>query len=154
MRGIRERISPVFSEDNIPPPWEVGRNECLEKIGAIGRIAGVNSFTQWCAPQSVVDLFVFSDGAMIENQAGAGYSIRRGATHKIACGTIPLGASAEVYDAEISGATEDLAATLHNPMVFYATSVNICLDNQEAVLRILLLTPTAKISRQIAKFGC
>lgn len=152
MCGIRQRISPELSEDNIPPPWEAGRDECLEKIGAVGRTAGVYSFTQWYARQSMMDLFVFSDGALIENQAGAGYSIRRGMNHEIARGTIPLGASAEVYDAEISGATEGLEAALHNPMAFYATNLTICLDNQEAALRLLLLTPTATSSRRIAKF--
>ncbi|CCU77445.1 reverse transcriptase [Blumeria hordei DH14] len=83
---------------------------------------------------------------------GVGYSIRRGATHEIACGTIPPCASAEVYDVEISGAIEGLAAALHNPMVFYATNVTIYRDNHEAALQLPLLTPTAASFRHIAKF--
>ena len=60
----------------------------------------------------MMDFFVFSDGALIENQAGAGYSIRRGRSYEISRGTIPLGASVEVYEAENSGATGGLAAVL------------------------------------------
>ena len=100
----------------------------------------------------MIDLFIFSDGASIEDRAGAGYSIRRGTYHEIGCGTIPLGISAEVYDAEIVGATEGLAAAIRNPMAFYATNVTVCLDNQEAALRLLLLPPTATSSCQIMKF--
>ena len=124
----------------------------FRKDRGIGRAAGVNSFNKWFTRQSLFDLFVFSDGSLIEDQAGAGYSIWRGLIHEVACGTIPLGVSAEVYDAEIFGATEGLAAALQNPMAFYASNMTICLDNQEAVLRLLSLTPTATSSRQIANF--
>ena len=81
MLWIRQRISTELSEDTIPPPWKVNRDTSLEKIGAVGRNAGVDAFSGWFVLQSMLDLFVFSDGALIENRAGAGYSIRRGASH-------------------------------------------------------------------------
>lgn len=58
-------------------------------------------------------------------------------------GSLPLGSSAEVYDAEVAGATEGLYTAHKNPMAHYALNVTVCLDNQEAALRLLADTPTA-----------
>ena len=44
-------------------------------------------------------------------------------------GSLPLGNPAEVYDAEITGATEGLAVALHNPLAYYASNVTVYLDN-------------------------
>ncbi|KAI0997006.1 hypothetical protein K3495_g11177 [Podosphaera aphanis] len=97
-------------------------------------------------------LFVFLDGALIEDRAGAGYSIYRGLTQKVGQGSLALGSSAEVYDAEVAGASAGLSAALTNPMAYYATNVTVCLDNQEAALRLLIDTPTATSSPRIALF--
>ena len=132
MRWIRQRISLELSEDTIPPPWSAPREEKLIEIGAVGRLSGSNSFKQWQAARPILDLFVFSDGALIADRAGAGYVIYRGLTQEIGRGSLPLGNSAEVYDAEIAGATESLAAALRNPLAYYASNVTVCLDNQEA----------------------
>lgn len=88
----------------------------------------------------------------MEGSAGAGYCIYRGAKHVIDQGSVPLGQSAEVYDAEVVGAMEGLAAAIRNPMAYYATNITVCLDNQEAASRLLLGPPTPSSSTRIAKF--
>ena len=59
---------------------------------------------------------------------------------------------AEVYDAEIAGATEGLAAALRNPLIDYVSNVTVCLDNQEAAIRLLLERPIASSSAKILNF--
>ncbi|KAI1002061.1 hypothetical protein K3495_g6142 [Podosphaera aphanis] len=53
---------------------------------------------------------------------------------------------------EILGATEGLTAALHNPMARFATNVTVCLDNQEAVLRLKSNAPTPSSSKRIKLF--
>ncbi|KAI1002951.1 hypothetical protein K3495_g5260 [Podosphaera aphanis] len=67
---------------------------------------------------------------------GAGYCIFRGPTTKIASGKVPLGRTVEVYDAETIGATEGPKAVTVNSMAKFATNVIVCLDNEEAALRL------------------
>ncbi|KAI1005470.1 hypothetical protein K3495_g2746 [Podosphaera aphanis] len=132
--------------DTIPPPWSRSKEETLSAIGAVGRAAGAQAFKNWQATPPL-DLFVFLDGALIEDRAGAGYPIYRGLTQKVGQGSLPLGSSAEV-----AGATAGLSAALTNPMAYYTTNVTVCLDNQEAALRLLIDTPTAKNSPRMALF--
>ncbi|KAI0996304.1 hypothetical protein K3495_g11876 [Podosphaera aphanis] len=106
----------------------------------------------WHASRPPLDIFVFSDGAPINDRAGAGYSIYRGCTLEIGRGSLPLGLSAEVYDAEVAGETEVFSAALSNPMAYYATNITICLDNQEVALRLLSESPTATSSPRISMF--
>ncbi|KAI1000484.1 hypothetical protein K3495_g7710 [Podosphaera aphanis] len=121
-------------------PWNQADKEPESKV--------YRRFTK--AHRPPLDLFVFSDEALIEDRAGAGYSKYRGLTQKVGQGSLPLGSSAEVYDAEVAGATAGLSAALTNPMAYYATNVTVCLDNQEAALR-LIDTPTTS-SPRIALF--
>ncbi|KAI1001687.1 hypothetical protein K3495_g6513 [Podosphaera aphanis] len=132
--------------------YNSSREENLSAIGVVGRAAGARAFKNWQATRPRLDLFVYSDGALIDNRAGAGYSIYRGLTQKVGQGSLPLGSSAEVYDAEVTGATAGLSAALTNPMAYYATNVTVCLDNQEAALRLIIDTPTATSFPRIALF--
>ena len=88
----------------------------------------------------------------MEDRAGADYVIYRGPTQEIGRGSLPLGNSSEVYDAEIAGATEGLAAAIRNPLAYYASNVTVCLGNQEAAIRLLLDTPKASSSAKIFNF--
>ncbi|KAI1005501.1 hypothetical protein K3495_g2711 [Podosphaera aphanis] len=106
----------------------------------------------WHASRPPLDIFVFSDGTLIDDRAGAGYSIYRGCTQEIGRGSLPLGQSAEIYDAEVAGATEGLSATLRNPMAYYASNITICLKNQEAALRLLSDPPTRTSLPYISMF--
>lgn len=96
MSWVRRRICPELSLDTIPPPWASERGSIRSKIGAVGKAEGLRAFNQWHNSRHPLDLFVFSDGALIDNQAGAGYSVHRGLTHEVDQGKIPLGQSAEV----------------------------------------------------------
>lgn len=89
---------------------------------------------------------------MKTENAGAGYCIYRGPTTEIACGKIPLGRTVEVYDAEVIGATEGLKAAVTHTMAKYATNVAVCLDNEEAAIRLHTGNLTPSSSKQIANF--
>lgn len=78
MNWIRQRITPELAGDTIPPPWSPSREESLRTIGAVGRVAGPRDFINWQATCPSLDLFVFSYGALIKDQAGAGVCIYRG----------------------------------------------------------------------------
>ncbi|KAI0995451.1 hypothetical protein K3495_g12728 [Podosphaera aphanis] len=120
------------------------REAILKFIGTVGRTIGKQGFKSWQATCPPLELFAFSDGALIENRSGAGYVIYRGLTQQIHQGSLPLGTSTEVYDAEIRRATEGLAAALHSPIARFATNVTVCLDNREAALRLKSNAPTAR----------
>ncbi|KAI0995175.1 hypothetical protein K3495_g13006 [Podosphaera aphanis] len=110
------------------------REVTLKSIGAVGRTIGKQEFKQSQATCPPLDLFVFSDRALIENRSGAGYVIYRGLTQQIHQGSLPLGTSAEVYDAEILGATEGLAAALHSPMARFALTTKRLLSGSNLTL--------------------
>ncbi|KAI1002626.1 hypothetical protein K3495_g5577 [Podosphaera aphanis] len=118
MLWARQRINPELAGDTIPPPWSRSREENLSAIGVVGRAAGARAFKNWQATRPPLDLFVFSDGALIEDWAGAGYFIYRGRTQKVGQGSLPLGSSAEIHDAEVAGATAGLSAALTNSMAY------------------------------------
>ena len=67
-------------------------------------------------------------------------------------GSIPLGHTAEIYDAKIIGAVEGLRAALANPMAQYATNLTFCLDNEEVAMRLQSDIPTAISYKEIMKF--
>lgn len=134
MNWVRQRVSPELSTDTIIPPWMPSREATLKSIGAVGRTIGKLEFKRWQATCSPLDLFVFSDGALIENRSGAGYAIYRGLTQQIHQGSLPLGTSAEVYDAEIRGATDGLAAALHSPMARFALTTKRLLSGSNLTL--------------------
>ncbi|POS86558.1 hypothetical protein EPUL_002249, partial [Erysiphe pulchra] len=98
----------------------------------------------------LLDLTVYSDGSVNKDGfAGAAYCLLRGPHSEIAHGLVPLGRTAEVYDAETYGALKGLRAAT---MVKYATDVTICLDNEEAALRLYTGIAKSSISGQIAEF--
>jgi ribonuclease HI len=67
-------------------------------------------------------------------------------------GQVPLGKTAEVYDAEVIGALAGLHAALRTCMARFATNVMICLDNQEAALRLHTGIPTSTSASEIIEF--
>ncbi|KHJ31896.1 hypothetical protein EV44_g4314 [Erysiphe necator] len=102
--------------------------------------------------RSPLDLTVYSDGSSDNaGKAGAGYSIYCG-TQEIVDNWIPLGNTVEVYDAEIIGAVEGLRAACSHIMVRFATKVAVCLDNEEAALRLHTSSLTPSSSREITEF--
>ena len=95
---------------------------------------------------------VYSDGALQNRRAGAGYCIIRGQHSIIGKGSIPLGHTAEIYDAEVIGAVEGFRAVLANPIARYATNLTICLDNEEAAMRLQSGVLTATSHKEIMDF--
>jgi ribonuclease HI len=153
MKWMRRRQELALSPTFLRPPWEdVDRDNALNQIAACGRAAGPQSFKQWLEKQSILDLIVYSDGSMNEDgNAGAAYCIYRG-SQLLEQGQVPLGKTAEVYDAEVIGALAGLHAALHTCMARFATNVTICLDNQEAALRLHTGIPTCTSASEILEF--
>ena len=79
---------------------------------------------------------VYSDGACRDGNAGAGFYVTRSPTTAVDRGSIGLGDTAGVYDAEVVAATAGLTTALNQPMAKYATSVTVCLDNEEAAVQL------------------
>jgi hypothetical protein len=67
-------------------------------------------------------------------------------------GQVPLGKTTEVYDAEVIGALAGLHAALHTCMTRFATNIMICLNNQEAALRLYTGIPTSTSASEIIEF--
>lgn len=153
---IRERQDLELCEDIQRPPWEqIDRSAAKLEINAVGRDNGILDFSNWVATQEhkLLDLTVYSDGSVNKDGlAGAAYCLFRGPHSEIAHGLVPLGRTAEVYDAEIHGALEGLRAAINHTMAKYATDVTICLDNEEAALRLYTGIATSSSSGQIAEF--
>jgi ribonuclease HI len=153
MKWMRRRQELALSSTFFRPPWEdVDRDSALKQIAACGRTTGPQAFKQWLDKQPILDLIVYSDGSMNENgNAGAAYCIYRG-SQLLEQGQVPLGKTAEVYDAEIAGALAGLQAALRTCMARFATNVTICLDNQEAALRLHTGIPTSTSPSEIIEF--
>lgn len=153
MKWIRRRQELALSPTFFRPPWEdVDRDRALKQIAACGRAAGPQAFKQWLEKQPILDLIVYSDGSMNEDgNAGAAYCIYRG-SQLLEQGQVPLGRTAEVYDAEVAGALAGLNAALRTCMARFATNVTICLDNQEAALRLHTGIPTSTSASEIMEF--
>ena len=152
-RWIRARLDIERSGWTLPPPW-ISPDSGLKKanVGAVGREHGLLTFTAWEQQIQPLDLVVYSDGALQNGFAGAGYCIFGGRHALIAQGSLPLGPTAEAYDAEIIAALEGLRAALANPMARHATDLTVCLDNEEAAMRLQAGAPTATSFKAITTF--
>ncbi|KHJ34148.1 hypothetical protein EV44_g3821 [Erysiphe necator] len=150
---IRRGRKVEFSLDVSEPPWSVmDQDKKLREIVTLGRKEGFKSVEKWMQSRTPLDLTVYSDGSSDKvGKAGAGYCIYRG-TQEIVHNWIPLGNTVEVYDAEIIGAVEGLRAACSHIMARFATNVAVCLDNEEAVLRLHTGSLTPSSSREIAEF--
>jgi ribonuclease HI len=137
LRWIRRRQDIQIGPHLPPPPWDPPhREQARRAVCAQGREAGPGPSLTWAKAVPVLDLVVYTDGALREGQAGAGYYITRGPDTEISRGAIGLGPLATVYDAEIVGAVSGLRAALRSPIASYATNATICLDNEEAAIRL------------------
>jgi ribonuclease HI len=102
--------------------------------------------------QPILDLVVYSDSSKNEDgNAGAAYCIYRG-SQLLEQGQVPLGKTAEVYDAEVIGALAGLNTTLRICIARFATNITICLDNQEAALHLHTGIPTSTSASKIMEF--
>lgn len=121
MTWARLRISPEIFLDTLPSSWASTRENSSTKFGAVGKAKGLLIFSQCYNFRHVLDLFVFSNRALINDQAGAGYSIRRGQNSEIEQGKVSLGQQAEIYNTDFVGGTGGLAATILNPPLHFVT---------------------------------
>ena len=153
LQWMRRRQEVELAPNHHTPPWATDdRTAIKQRIGAIGREKGGPAFRQWVSEQSPLDLTVYSDGSLNEDgSAGAGFCVYRG-TQEIARGQVPLGHTTEVYDAEIEGALAGLRAAAAHYMARFATKLTICLDNEEAALRLHSGTPTDSSATAILDF--
>lgn len=144
MLWVRRRVDPQLADWTLSPPWDPpDREQARLAIGAVGRAAGPEGFLRWLDRATPSELVVFSDGSKDpEGRAGAGFAVFFG-KGELARGKAPLGNLAEVFDAEVTGATQGLRAALAHPLARFASGVTICLDNEEAALRLHLGQPTA-----------
>lgn len=67
-------------------------------------------------------------------------------------GRVPLGRNVEVYDAEIIGAVSGLRAACSHLMARFAKNVTVCLDNEEAAIRLHAGCATPSSSTRILEF--
>ena len=153
---IRSRQKVELLLDTITPPWlSLDRSKSKEEMSAIDREKGLMEYQSWEQSQrhNLLDLFIYTDGAMdMEGEAGSAYCIYRGPNSEITNAKIPLGRTAELFDAEIIGAVEGLKAAMTHCMTKYATNIVVCLDNEEAALRLHTgyLSPSSSV--KIAEF--
>ena len=150
---IRRQQERELSHNTDEPPWDpLNREAARQTIGAVGRHDGLNSYKQLERLRSPLDLTVFSDGSLDQNEnAAAGYCVYRG-SQEILLGQIPLGKTALTYDAEIIGATEGLRAACSHWMARFAKNVIVCIDNEEAAIRLHTNRPTPSSSTHFSDF--
>ncbi|KAI1000547.1 hypothetical protein K3495_g7648 [Podosphaera aphanis] len=123
-----------------------------QNVGASGRARGFEVFRRWSQLRSPLDLTVFSDGSLDrERKVGADFCVYRG-SQEILSGRIPLGHTAQVYDAEIAEAVAGLRAAFSHFMARFATNVAVCLDNEEAAIRLHIGCPTPSSFTRILEF--
>ncbi|KAI0991570.1 hypothetical protein K3495_g16617, partial [Podosphaera aphanis] len=128
------------------------RESLALQVGASGRLNGLESYERWARERNPLDLTVFSDGSVNKaGKAGAGYCVYRG-SQEILYGKVPLGHTAQIYDAEIIGAVAGLRAACSHFMARFATNVAVCLDNEEAAIRLHSGWLTPSSSHQITEF--
>ncbi|PGH15624.1 hypothetical protein AJ80_05489 [Polytolypa hystricis UAMH7299] len=131
------------------PDWDATRRE----IGAVGRGTGHGTFVGWRAQRFPLDVIVYSDGSRDDQgNAGAGYTVRRGPDCLVE-GTVPLGRTAEVYDAEITAAVEGARAVFKDPSIQLFRNLWICLDNEEAAIRLQSGYPAMTSYRATEELG-
>lgn len=95
---------------------------------------------------------MYSDGSVQDGAAGAGYCLIRGPETVVTTASLGLGQTATVYDAEITAATVGLRAALECPLSAFATEVTVCLDNEEAAIRLWTGRATATSAAEIHEF--
>ncbi len=116
------------------PPWSpFDRAAARQAVAATGRHAPAD--LTWILGRSPLDLTVYSDGALREKRAGAGFCVFRGPTTEIAAGSLSLGQLATIYDAGVVAAVAGVQAALSRPMAAFATDLTACLDNEKACHR-------------------
>lgn len=151
---IRRHMPVSRSVDCSLPPWEPNtRERDRQSIHATGRNRGTQDFKDWFSQITDRDFVIFSDGSRNNaGQAGAGYCILRGQRQELERKEIPLGQTAEVYDAEIIGALSGLRAALANPFSNFTRNAHIVLDNEEAALRLHSGQMTETVCHEIQEF--
>ncbi|KAI0993352.1 hypothetical protein K3495_g14832 [Podosphaera aphanis] len=121
-------------------------------FGASGCAGGFEVLRRWSQLRSHLDLIVFSDGSLDKDgKAGAGLCLYRG-SQGILSGRFPLGHTAQVYDAEITGAVAGLRAVCSHFIVQFPTNVAVCQDNEEATIRLHIGCPTPSSSTRVLEF--
>ncbi|POS82574.1 hypothetical protein EPUL_004059, partial [Erysiphe pulchra] len=105
---------------------------------AVGRTEGLDKYKEWV------------ESSEIGWKYGGGVLHYRGPYTEIASGKISLWRTVQIYDAELIGATEGLKAATNHILLKFATNVAVCLDNEEAAIRLHTgnLTPSnCKLNR-------
>ena len=153
IRWMRRRQEVQLSPDFFHPPWDdIDRAAIKVQIGACGRESGPAAFAKWINERPALDLIVYSDGSKNDDgNAGAGFCVYRG-QQELVRGQVPLGQTAEVYDAEIEGALAGIRAASAHLMARFATRVTVCLDNEEAAIRLFSGVPTDSSAAAILDF--
>lgn len=130
---LRKRIQVSLSSFPINAPWDLKSLDSFKlKILAVSKAAGARNFLKWREKTLVLDLFVFSDDSMSANRfTGGGYVIYRG-NNLLSTGSVPLGSSAEVHDAEIAAAVIGTQAAISTAEAALSENIYLCLDNEAA----------------------
>ncbi len=152
IQWIRQRQSIQTATTPVRPPWDLlDRKTARAAVGAIGKGAGPEGFCSWLAARPPLDFTVYSDGSLLNDRAGGAFCIFRGES-LLGQGQIGLGELATVYDAEVLAATAGLQAALDHYMTRFATNIAICLDNEEAAIRLHDNRPTETSANAFAHF--
>lgn len=153
IRWIRRRQKLQLASAQHHPPWEpFDRTAAKLAVGATGRPGPLSDIAAWVASRPLLDLVVYSDGSAQDGAAGAGYCLIRGSESEVTTVSLGLGQTATVYDAEITAATAGLRAALDCPLSAFATEVTVCLDNEEAAIRLWTGRTTATSAGEIQEF--
>lgn len=144
MQWLRQHLNVATTVWQPKPPWSnTDRQTIRNAIGAVGKERGRQTFIEWLENVSHDDLVVYSDGSMTESgQTGAGFCVFRGREEELLRGRVPLGQSAEVFDAELAGALAGAIAATQHPFARHARCLTICLDNEEAAIELMTGAPT------------
>ncbi|POS86188.1 calcineurin regulatory subunit B [Erysiphe pulchra] len=103
--------------------------------------------------KSIAALLCETDGSVNKGGlAGATYCIFRGPQSEVVHELVPLGRTAEIYDAEIHGALEGLRVALKHVIVKFATELKIYLDNEEDALRLHTGVTTSTTGKVIVRW--
>ncbi len=122
-------------------------------MAATGRHSdAVEQALKWAADRPILDLPVYSDGALQEGAAGAGYCVFRGPRTEVASGTLDLSRLATIYDAEVVAPVAGAQTALRHWMAAYATDLTIYLNNEEAAIRLHAGRPTATSAAEFRAF--
>ncbi len=152
IQWIRQRQSIQTATTPARPPWDrFDRKTARAAVGAIGKAQARRASVPGWQPGPPLDFTVYSDGSLLNDRAGGAFCIFRGES-LLGQGQIGLGELATVYDAEVLAATAGLEAALGNYMTRFATNIAICLDNEEAAIRLHDNRPTETSANAFAHF--